>query len=41
MKMNTLRNAGLLTLALALAGCASGPGGGSIYVPAGDSSSRD
>lgn len=41
MTANTLRNAGLMTLALALAGCASGPGGGSIYVPAGGSSSRD
>ncbi|NMT63332.1 tetratricopeptide repeat protein [Marinobacter orientalis] len=41
MKTNTLRYAGLIALALALAGCASSPGGGSIYVPAGGSSSRD
>lgn len=41
MTTNTFRYAGLITLALALAGCASGPGGGSIYVPAGGSSSRD
>lgn len=37
MKANTFRYAGLMTLALAVTGCASGPGGGSIYVPAGDS----
>ncbi len=42
MTANTYRNAGLMALALALAGCASGPGGGgSIYVPAGGSSTRD
>lgn len=41
MKVNTFRNAGVMALALAMAGCASGPGGGSIYVPAGGSSSRD
>ncbi|MDL0432476.1 tetratricopeptide repeat protein [Marinobacter sp. TBZ242] len=41
MKANTFRYVGLITLALALAGCASGPGGGSIYVPAGGASSRD
>lgn len=41
MKANTLRYAGAMTLALTMAGCASGPGGGSIYVPAGGSSSRD
>ncbi|KPP99205.1 tetratricopeptide repeat protein [Marinobacter sp. HL-58] len=41
MKMNTFRYAGLLALALTLAGCASGPGGGSIYVPAGGASSDD
>ncbi len=41
MKANTFRYAGVMTLALAMAGCASGPGGGSIYVPAGGSSSRD
>jgi tetratricopeptide (TPR) repeat protein len=41
MKSNTFRYAGLVALALAVAGCASGPGGGSIYVPAGGSPSRD
>ena len=41
MKSNTFKFAGLLALSLTVAGCASGPGGGSIYVPAGDRSSRD
>ena len=41
MRLSTFRNAGLLALTLAMAGCASGPGGGSIYVPAGGSSSSD
>lgn len=41
MKVNTFKNAGVMALAFAMAGCASGPGGGSIYVPAGGSSSRD
>lgn len=41
MNKHTFRYAGVLALALVVAGCASGPGGGSIYVPAGDSSSRD
>lgn len=40
MKVNAFRYAGLMALTLTVAGCASGPGGGSIYVPAG-SSSRD
>ncbi|MFO7994265.1 MAG: tetratricopeptide repeat protein, partial [Marinobacter sp.] len=35
------RYAGLMAVAFTVAGCASGPGGSSIYVPAGDSSSRD
>ena len=41
MKSNTFKFAGLLALSLTVAGCASGPGGGSIYVPAGDRSSPD
>ncbi|PXX88991.1 hypothetical protein DIT71_16800 [Marinobacter vulgaris] len=41
MKMNMFRYGGLMALALMVAGCASGPGGGSIYVPAGGSSSPD
>ena len=41
MTSNTFKCAGLLALSLAVAGCASGPGGGSIYVPAGDRSSPD
>lgn len=41
MKVNTFRYASLAVLAFAVAGCASGPGGGSIYVPAGGSSPRD
>lgn len=41
MKANTFSYAGVMALALALAGCASGPGGGSIYVPAGGSSSPE
>lgn len=41
MKANIVGYAGVMALALTIAGCASGPGGGSIYVPAGDSSSRD
>lgn len=38
MKVNAFRYAVLVVLSLALAGCASGPGGGSIYVPIGGSS---
>ena len=41
MTSNTFKCAGLLALSLAVAGCASGPGGGSIYVPAGGQSSPD
>ena len=41
MTTNTIKYAGLVVLALTMAGCASGPGGGSIYVPAGESSSPD
>ncbi|MCL7946135.1 tetratricopeptide repeat protein [Marinobacter sp. ATCH36] len=41
MKPNTLKYAGVVGLMLGMVGCASGPGGGSIYVPAGSSSSRD
>lgn len=41
MKVTMFRYAGLMAVAFTVAGCASGPGGSSIYVPAGDSSSRD
>lgn len=41
MTSNTFKYVGLLALSLAVAGCASGPGGGSIYVPAGGQSSPD
>lgn len=41
MRSNTFRYAGLIALSLLVAGCASGPGGGSIYVPAGGQSSPD
>lgn len=35
MNKTTITRAGCLAMALGLAGCASGPGGGSIYVPMG------
>ncbi|MDF0749875.1 hypothetical protein NLU14_06490 [Marinobacter sp. 71-i] len=41
MKVNAFRHAGLIAVAITVAGCASGPGGGSIYVPAGGEHSRD
>lgn len=41
MKVNTFRFAGFLSLAFVLAGCASGPGGDSIYVPVGGSSQKE
>lgn len=41
MKVNAFRYAGLIAAAITVAGCASGPGGGSIYVPAGGEPSRD
>ena len=41
MKADRFRFAGLMALTLAVAGCASGPGGGSIYVPMGGGSARE
>ena len=41
MKADKFRIASLMALTLTVAGCASGPGGGSIYVPMGGGSSRE